>query len=574
MYILSLQLGHNATAALLKDGQIIGIVSQERFDYLKNSNAFPHDAISYLFSLVGINGQDLDAVSIAGLNVFPSQMSDLSTNKKSSKMLEVWTYLNYKFPNLANVFRIFVLNHFKHLKVEHAKNRLFDLLKKYNIPKEKVYFVEHHITHAYTPLYGFIKNKHKWSIVTLDGSGDFYSATVNVFDGKKIERISSTPIHSSLGYMYSKTTQFLGMKALEHEYKVMGLAPYVKKKYGDFVYERYFKDLINISDNLTFKSRIPMPYFDYYLKEYVCGQRFDNVAYALQRKIEELIINWIDKVINHTNIPYIATSGGVFMNVKANMRLAYLERIKDIFFTPSAGDESNPIGAAYYTYIKLGGKHFNPITNLYLGPSFSNDYIGEFIKKNDLKGKYKIDYYKDIEGVIGELIAKGEVVARFSGRAEWGARALGNRSILADPSKMESFFKVNDQIKMRDFWMPFAPTILSERAHEYIVNPLNRKAPYMIVAFRSTEEGRKYFKAAMHQGDHTLRPQILERSWNPKYYKIIKEFENITGIGGVLNTSFNLHGKPIATFPWQAIDVFENSNLKYLALENWLIKKK
>ncbi len=573
MNILSLQLGHNATVGLFQDGKIKALVSQERFDYIKNSKAFPKDAIKWIMDLLNLNGEDIDVVAVAGLFIYPNQMNIV--RGRASLVSSTWAYLDYKCSSIADIIRA-LYKPVKQLALNKAKELLYKQLEKFGIAKNKVVFVEHHLCHAYTPYFGFLGGKKAFTLLTLDGAGDFYSATVGVGKEGIYKRLSTTPIKASLGYIYSTTTQFLGMKPLEHEYKVMGLAPYAKEKYAKKVYEK-FKQIIWLrEDGLTFDSKFPTSRFGIYLKENLCGERFDNIAYAVQKLTEQLITQWVRNAINKTGINRVATSGGVFMNVKANMLLAYMEEIDEIFFTPSAGDESNPIGAAYYTYLhhlKGDPKKIKPIKDLYLGPSFSNDEIEEFIKKKELKRKYKVSYYKDIEGVIAELIAKGEVVARFAGRAEWGARALGNRTILADPSKMESFFKVNDQIKMRDFWMPFAPTMLNERADEYIENPYKRKAPYMILAFRSTEEGRKYFKAAMHQADKTLRPQILEKSWNPKYYKIIKEFENITGIGGVLNTSFNLHGKPIATFPWQALDVFEHSKLKYLAMENWLIEK-
>ncbi len=567
MDIISIHYGHNATVGLMREGKLVALVSEERFAYEKNRSGFPHQSLKWIKEKFNVDLSE-SLVVLAGkeiYNVLPSGTFNYIKHRS------LFWYITYLFPSIYPILRPLIRHK---LSIQHAKRKLHlkKLLKEqYGI--ENVLFVEHHACHAYTPLW-FIDKKKDFSVITLDGGGDGLSGSVWKWNGK-MERIETIDVKDSIGVMYSIVTQFLGMKALEHEYKVMGLAPYAKRKYAEKTYEKYFKSLIRV-DGLKVKAKFPTSRFSYYLREHLCGERFDNIAYGIQKLTEEVILKLVRNVVDALSIPNIATSGGVFMNVKANMLIAYMN-LNDVFFTPSAGDESNPIGAAYYAYmhhLKGNLNKIKPIKELYLGPSFSNDEIEEFIKKKELKRKYKVSYYKDIEGVIAELIAKGEVVARFAGRAEWGARALGNRSILADPSKMESFFKVNDQIKMRDFWMPFAPTMLKERADEYIENPYKRKAPYMILAFKSTEEGRKYFRAAMHQADKTLRPQILERSWNPEYYKIIKEFENITGIGGVLNTSFNLHGKPIATFPWQALDVFENSKLKYLAIENWLIEKK
>ena len=237
---------------------------------------------------------------------------------------------------------------------------------------------------------------------------------------------------------------------------------------------------------------------------------------------------------------------------------------------PSCGDESNPIGAAYFLYKKITKKDLLKLKNLYLGMKYSNDEVEKFLQK--YSAKYNIKYYKDIEKKIASLLANFNIVARFKGRNEWGARSLGNRAILGNPSDMKTFYEINDMIKKRDFWMPFAPSILEEDANIYIKNPKNIEALYMIVAFDSTPLAKKHFKAAMHQADHTLRVQIVTKE-NESYYKLIKEFKRLTGIGGVLNTSFNLHGYPLVASLDQAIFTFENSNLKYLAIENFLVSK-
>ena len=265
------------------------------------------------------------------------------------------------------------------------------------------------------------------------------------------------------------------------------------------------------------------------------------------------------------------------MNVKMNMVIAQMPEVKQMHSFPSCGDESNPIGAAYYVYTQLCKKQgttptIHPITDTYLGPDY-DDEVEEYIKANKLTEKYNVR--EATPKMVAELLAKGEIVARSVGRMEWGARSLGNRAIMANPSDLKYVWQINEQIKMRDFWMPFAPTILKEREHDYIENPKNIKAPYMIMAFNSTPLARKELRGAMHQADFTVRPQILEREWNPQYYDIIKEFEKITGIGGILNTSFNLHGKPVVCSPEDAVkETFEPSGLRHLLLGKSLISKK
>ena len=217
-----------------------------------------------------------------------------------------------------------------------------------------------------------------------------------------------------------------------------------------------------------------------------------------------------------------------------------------------------------------------PLEDLYLGISYSRASISTFIDKNSLADQHTITEPTDVEEEIAKLLAQGEVVARFSGRCEWGARSLGNRAILAHPSYLESFYTVNDLIKARDFWMPFAPTILDSWASRYLENydPARVLAPHMITAFRATPLGLKHLRAAMHQGDFTIRAQVLDYKVNPEYYRLLQVFESITGVGGLMNTSFNLHGYPLVATPAQALMTFERSGLQNLALGPFLIKKR
>jgi carbamoyltransferase len=264
------------------------------------------------------------------------------------------------------------------------------------------------------------------------------------------------------------------------------------------------------------------------------------------------------------------------MNVKLNRRIQEMQEVEQAYFMPSCGDESNPIGACY-DHAARNNLEIKPLRNLYLGVSFSNEEIERYIHENNLKNYHTISRYDDIEMKIAELLANKEIVARFSGRCEWGARSLGNRAILAHPSHMESFYTINDFIKSRDFWMPFAPTILSSAAQNYLrgYDPKKIKTPhYMITAFAASELGLIHLRAALHQGDHTLRPQVLEHSMNPDFYRLIKIFEDMTGVGAVLNTSFNMHGYPLVATIEQAILTFERSDLRFLVLGNYLLSKR
>ncbi len=578
--ILGIHLSHNSTACLLKDGAIVSAAQQERFDRVKNSGRFPRDAIDWILASQKIVPEELDAVAVGGYEVLPSGVELATSGAKNEHIPitnRVWRHIDYRHQNLRKVFYPIVMKK-RHKSTARGRDELKQKLATiYSIPASKVFFVDHHTCHAYSAYYG-LRNKTDESIVlTLDGEGDEVCASVNLAEGDSVKRISTTPWYRSLGYIYSQTTTYLGMKALEHEYKVMGLAPYAKGYFMD-AYKRLFEPVISFDkDSLEFTSAFPLNRFITHLKENAVGERFDNVAAAVQHLTEGLVTAWARTAMEKLGCHDLYLGGGVFMNVKLNLKLSELDEVNSIHPFPSCGDESNPFGAAYYVYIN----HFSKspastrrVRELYLGPEYSNDEIDAFIKKRDLTRKYDVDFYHDIEGVIADLLAKGEVVARVAGKCEWGARSLGNRAILGNASNMQAFYKVNDQIKMRDFWMPFAPTVLKEREDDYVENPKKIDAPYMIMAFHSTSLAQKELVAAIHQADKTCRPQLLEKEWNPRYYKIIKEFEKKTGIGGVMNTSLNLHGEPLVCSPEDAIHTLENSGLRYLAIENYLISKK
>ena len=242
-------------------------------------------------------------------------------------------------------------------------------------------------------------------------------------------------------------------------------------------------------------------------------------------------------------------------------------------------DESNAIGAAYLGYLErctgLGRPAVvGPFTSAYLGPGIDLAEIESVVRSRSLGARYQVKESHDVEAKIAELLAGGDVVARVSGRMEFGARALGNRSILANPSDGRVAGRINRMIKQRDFWMPFAPTVLREREADYLVNPKGLASPYMMLAFPTNLHRRDDLVAAVHPQNGTARPQILDEAANPGYYRVIREFEARTGIGAVLNTSFNLHGEPLVCSAADAVDTFERSGLPHLALGHWLISKK
>jgi carbamoyltransferase len=589
MNILGLYNAHNATAAILTDGKIIACVSEERFTKVKNQYGFPKHAIDYCLRCAGIKSSDLDLVVIpfkygAPQHSLRENNPDLklslaiSVYKVAHIVRNVWGELAYRYPDLMPIGKFFFRSAsiaFEKIHMSSERQFVADFL---NIHKSKVVTIDHHLTHAISGYYCSPFNGEKTLVMTLDGEGDFKCATVSVFEKGKYKLLASSDREHSLGYVYQRLTHVMGMKTNEHEYKVMGLAPYAKDTETiNKVYQK-IKDIVYLDPQnpLVFKSKFNTIDTDKFIRRELSRVRFDILAAVFQKLVEDKTTEWVRYAIKKTKINRVVLSGGVFMNVKANQKIAELPEVKELFVMPSCGDESTPIGAALWGEMNFGNENNLKnaiIDNLYLGPEFTNDDVENVIKKLQLKRKYIVTLERDIEKKIAQLLAKGKIVARMNGRMEFGARALGNRSILANPTDPWVIRKINDQIKGRDFWMPFAPVILWERMNDYLVNPKNIKSPYMMLGFETKELAKKDLLGALHPYDFTARPQLLAKEANPKYYKILKEYEKLTKRGGILNTSFNLHGYPIVLGPSEAVETFENSGLGYLALEDYLISK-
>lgn len=590
IFVLGIYTGHNATASLLRDGDIIACVSEERFNGIKNFIGYPKKSIEWCLDFAKITTADLDIVAFPSTFGAPIFVSDEAKKtiviillaffyQIAGKVRKLWGKLVFLYPKLRPIGSFFYMLAAKTMGRYVLAKEKQSIAKDLNLEVEKIITFDHHLAHAATAYYASDFSKEKALVLTLDGEGNLVCSTVHVFQKDKNEKLAETSRENSLGWMYLYLTKYLGMKPGEHEYKVMGLAPYAKAKDVQKVFEK-IKDIIVLDPKNKFKfyAKFNMQDMYDYLKKNMEAVRFDLVAGAFQKLLEDRIVEWVTYAAQKTKITTVICSGGVFMNVKANQKVCNISQVEKAYFMPSGGDESVEIGACYLAYIDiLRSQNRKPqprsIKDLYLGPSFSNAEVEEFLKKGRYGRKYAVKKLGNIEEKIAQLLADGKVVGRMNGRMEWGARSLGNRAILANPSNGDVVMVINEQMKDRDFWMPFAPTILKERMYDYCVNPKNISAPYMIVSFDSTLLARKELRAALHPYDFTLRPQILEKDFNPKYYKIIKEFERLTGIGGVLNTSFNLHGLPVVLGPKEAMYAFEHSGLEYMALEDYLISK-
>lgn len=581
IYVLGINEALCASAAILKDGKIIAAVQEERFTRIKNVWGFPTNAVKFCCDFAKIKTSDLDLVVLSYNDPYTHFTFGQQARERPGiaplylKFLgKLAPKIEYKIPFAQKISDLGRYFYYTFYEPGNKKKQEKEIAAALNISTNKIIRMDHHLTHAYTTYYSNPDNQKNENLVfTCDGAGDQKCAAIYIVKNGKWKLLSSTPHLHSLGLFYSSITHYLGMRPHEDEYKVMGLAPYSNKMSADYAYS-VLKELIWV-DGLTLQSKIRSRHFDFYLKEKLAFIRFDHIAWAAQKLTEKLLAQWITNAVTQTGIRNICVGGGTFLNVKANKKISELKKISKAFFMPSSSDDSNALGACYYGYQFLCRKNeinftYKPLNNLYLGPHYGNEDILKACTKNK---NIKIKKYDDITPVIAKLLSNGEIVARFSGRMEFGARALGNRSILTRPDNPAAVSTINQMIKMRDFWMPFAATILVEFQNEYIKNPKKIASPYMAIAFDTTPAGQDKLKAAIHPADHTTRAQILKKTDNPRYYEIIEAFRKFTGIGALLNTSFNIHGEPIVCTPDDALSTLSRSGLKYLAMENFLISK-
>ncbi len=570
MISLGIHDGHTATAAVVVDGKLVSAVSEERLNRRKEWGGFPERAIAEALRLAGASPKDVSVVGVATL--FPPITSaDYEMAHPGKRLFWAATRVMPR-PWLYNGAWLSGARFLSGGIVRRRKRAVTSRLADIGVSAPTLFY-EHHAAHGLGA--HLFSGRPENLVLTADGSGDMLSATVAIGRAKRIVRLSSVSNYNSIGEFYTRITQHLGMKPLSHEYKVMGLAPYAPEDMGEKAYEILRDYFRVVPEKLSFINRSGAWKRDYLkkLRKDLAGVRFDAIAFAAQRVLEETVASWAQAALKKTRIPSLAIAGGVFMNVKLNNLILESEGVDELFIMPSAGDESLALAAAIMAFLETGEDNNQPLETLYLGPEFTDAEIQKALE--GLGGGFAVS--REGEGIhekLGILLAQGKIIARFFGRMEFGARALGNRSILADPRDRAVVDRINRAIKMRDFWMPFAPTVLHERRQDYLVNPKDHPAPHMMIAFPTTPLAKKDMPAALHPSDGTARPQILRKEQNPTYYRVIKAFEAETGLGAVLNTSFNLHGDPIVCSPQDAVDTFLKSDLDGLAIGGWLVLRK
>lgn len=445
---------------------------------------------------------------------------------------------------------------------------------------DNIIFCDHHLSHAAYAYWGApsaIRKNSKDLILTLDAFGDGRNCLVSqVNDNNDIKELASYS-NLNISRFYKYCTLLLGMKPLEHEYKVMGLAPYCKNEVAKMDIFCIYKRALWIDDQLKLVSKATVKDSYFHFKKIFETYRFDEIAAGVQYYFETFLTRMADLYLRKYKKETIFLSGGAAMNVKANYQVGQLRSIKRLYVSPSPGDESTSIGACLYAASKYDSnfcceKH--PFSSIYLGYEITDQECKSAIKKYFYnKSKYKVFLGIPVKEVA-RYLSKNLIIARAARKMEFGARALGNRSILANPISFENIRKINEKIKLRDFWMPFAPVILKEYEHIYIQNPKKLVSPHMMFSFPTTDTGKKRLAAAKHPYDDTVRPQILSRQENPDYYDLVREFGKITGVYALVNTSFNLHGFPIVRTAEDAAKVFLETDLDGLLLNNNLILKK
>ncbi|GGI05442.1 carbamoyltransferase C-terminal domain-containing protein [Egicoccus halophilus] len=564
MRILGVNDQHNASACLVEDGRVVAAVQEERFTRIKNHYCFPQQSVAWLLQATETDPEQLDGVAVASEHI-PGAFTGTDLIRSYVEGDRV----NARVRRAARRSPLYRVRRRQRRAERRAEARAAGL------PLERLAFVEHQTSHAAAAYHGSPWDDEPVLVLTCDGQGDGLSASVRIGQaGQLSDPLATVKGGSSLGSVYATVTALSGMVPLEHEYKLMGLAPYAPDSGAQRSFAQFDGVLRFADDGLSWERRDDVPHLDHaygYFRQRLELHRFDWIAAGLQRFTEQHLVTWVENAIAATGIPRVAVAGGVFMNVKANQRIGQIDGLDDLFVFPSCGDESNAMGAAFERHTSLdGGGRVQPVDDVYWGPTISDAEVGALV--GDLRRDgFEVQRPDDIEAAVAELLVAGQVVARAKGPMEFGARALGNRSLLADPSSVEVVKVINDMIKSRDFWMPFAPIVRAEDAQEYLHNPKGLRSPHMMMTFDTRRSDQ--FPAAIQPYDRTARPQVLHQRQNPDLHRLVTLFRERTGRGVLLNTSFNLHGAPIVASARDAVDVLQRTGLRHLAVGNVLVSK-
>lgn len=590
MYILGLScFYHDSAAVLIKDGSILAAAEEERFSRIKHDSDFPKNAIAFCLSYAHVTGKDLDCV------VF--------YEKPYVKFVRILMTSLATFPYSWKLF----CDSMK----EWLSRKLWikqEIAERINVSPHKIYFCDHHMSHAGSAFYP--SPFKKAAILTLDGVGEWSVGIWGVGSGNKIQIYKELRFPHSLGLLYSTFTSFLGFEINDGEYKVMGMAPLGRpllvdkirklidiKEDGSFQLDlSYFTFYSSVDksfsqkfealfgkprnpNDLFFTEKTGWPRFwgkrpkDYTQKAKI-NQYYADVAASIQNVTEEIIVKICRYLAKETKLTNLCMAGGVGLNSVANGRIIRETPFKQLFVQPAAGDSGGALGAALYFYHHiLGYRRRNLMQHAFYGEGYSEAQIVSVLKARNLSYTKYTNDQRLIQDVAEELTHK-KVVGWFEGRFEWGPRALGHRSILADPRQQDMKDIVNSKIKFREPYRPFAPSVLGEKATDYFLidNPKgNSPTRFMLVVVPVRADRKHRIRAVVHEG--TARVQTVNKREHPRFYQLIKEFERKTRVPVLLNTSFNLRGEPIVATPADAINTFLRSGIDILVLERYVVKK-
>jgi carbamoyltransferase len=547
---------HDSSACIARDGETLFAVAEERLSRAKHDAAFPVRAIQACFDFAGVKASDLDFVCFGW------------QPPRATYLHDVRDYLSGKRSpasnNLLNSTR-----HFASMQRQNGGQKPF--LRNFGPTKAQFRFVEHHLAHAISA-YAF-SGFDNAAVLVIDGRGAWEATSLWQGSSGQLEHIFTIPWPNSLGLLYAQFTQYLGFAPYSDEWKVMGLAPYGEPgiNLADFVdpndnpYHVNTKRLLGRDsaptagiEELLGPARVP---------ESEIAARHKNVAHAIQDACEAAMFTLVRAAVAKTKSRNLCLAGGVALNSKANGKILASGLVDKLFIQPAAGDDGVCLGAALAPYLDHGGKlPVHRMRHAYLGPAAPESEISRVLDT------YKIRNTRlnDPAAAAAELLAAGKILGWYQGRMEFGPRALGSRSILADPRDTEMNARVNNAVKFREWWRPFAPSMLAEAAPEYLET--SPDSPFMIVTAQVRPEKRSVIPSVTHV-DGSARPQTVEPDVNPPYYRLIQEFGRRTGVPVIMNTSFNLRGEPIVCSPTDAIRTFYSSGLDALILADRLVEK-
>ena len=564
---------HDAAAVLISDGRIVAAAEEERFSRKKHDSGFPKKAIDYCLKEDALSSSDLDYV------VFYEKpfrkfhrilISSLSTFPKS-------------YASFREAIRLWMTQKLW------IKSEIASYLK---LPEDKILFSEHHLSHAASTY--FPSPFKESAILTVDGVGEWATASYGVGKSNKIKLLKEIHFPKSLGLLYSAFTAFLGFEVNEGEWKVMGLAPYGKPKYqkelwqtvglnadGSFslnfdYFSFHYSDRYSYSQKLVDLLGPPVDPKNSHL----VTPRSADIAASIQAVTEELLLNMAKNLKKISQSDNLCLAGGVALNSVANYRLLKESGFKNIFVQPAAGDSGGALGAALYVYHHvLNRQNRTAMDRACFGQEFDEENILHYLKNNNLH--YRRLTNDQLVDFVSSLIMKGKVIGWMQGKFEWGPRALGHRSILADPRNPKMKDIINAKVKFREAFRPFAPSVLSDQAPNVFELPtsnyklLTNHYPlrFMLYVVPVKPAWRKKVPAVTH-ADNTARPQLVFKDTNPLYYNLISAFHRKTGVPLLLNTSFNLKGEPIVASPADAYSTFKRSGIDILVMGNFISEKK